>query len=197
MKKTIKFLLLLIIAELIILITFTTLSIKNNLEIKKIINNYIKEIEKNIPENTKKIDVSDIEIDLDKKPTEGWMRIENGKIVEYSLKYKEYIIDLEKDNIIITRDNKLRIIPEIIIKIGEDNIISTDDEIILKYDKEEYKFNVIETNEETTTLLGQDIIKENIDDYIKNLQEKGFKSITGGIISEEKPIIYIKTENLK
>ena len=83
------------------------------------------------------------------------------------------------------------------IKKGEDNVISIGDEIILKYDKEEYKFNIIETNEQTT-ILGQEIIKTNIDEYIKNLQDKGFKSIIGGELSEEsKPIINIKTENLK
>ena len=55
----------------------------------------------------------------------------------------------------------------------------------------------IETNEQTT-ILGQEIIKTNIDEYIKNLQDKGFKSIIGGELSEEsKPIINIKTENLK
>ena len=169
MKMVKRILLFLVLLELGTIITFTTLTILKRKEIKTVINDYVKAV--GINSGKELTYVSDIDIGLDEKPTEGWVKIKDGKAVEYSLKYENYVVDLEKEVITISKDGSVRIIPEIIIKIGEDNIISENDEVILKYGNEEYKFNVTEINEETITMK----TKEKIN--IEDLKNKGFKSI--------------------
>ena len=172
MKTVKRILIFLILLELGTIITFITLTILKRKEIKNIINDYIKAVETNSEKQLTYI--SDVEINLDKKPTEGWVKTKDGKTVEYSLKYENYVIDLEKEVVTISKDGSVRIIPEITIKIGADKIISEDDEVILKYGNEEYKFNITEVNEETITMK----TKENIN--IEDLKNKGFKSIEEG-----------------
>ena len=189
MKIIKRFLIFLILIELGTIITFTTLTLLKRKEIKQVIDNYIIEIEEN--SNKRITNVSDIDINLDKKPTEGWTKIENGKVIEYSLKYDGYVIDLEKENVTFSKDGSIRIIPEIIIKIGEDNVLTPSDKIIFKYGDKEYSFEITETNEEKTTIQSSE--KVNVED----LKEKGFKSIIDYKQESDKTIIYLKTENLK
>lgn len=186
-----KILIGIIILEVIAIGTVLTLKIMKNNEIRTTINNYVKKVEEN---NQKtgivKLDAPEIEVDIE-HPKEGWLKLQDGKVVEYSLKYKEFTIDLEDGNMTVTK-NDIRILPEIIIKIGEDNIVSKNDEVTLKYGEQENKFKVYEVKENTATLISQDTINESISEYIEKLKNEGFKSVIGGTEDSGKTLLSIK-----
>lgn len=174
-----KILIGIIILEVIAIGVVLSLKITDNNKIRTTINNYVKKVEEtNEKTGIVKLDASEVEVDIE-HPEEGWLKLQDGKVVEYSLKYKEFTIDLEKGNMTITK-NDIRILPEIIIKIGEDNIVSKNDEITLKYGEQENKFKVYEVKDDTATLILQDTINENISEYIEKLKNEGFKSVIGG-----------------
>lgn len=189
MKIVKRILVLLILIELITIIAFITLTILKRKEVKKIIDNYISEIE--IHSEKEITNVSDIDFELEKKPSEGWTKTKDGKVIEYSLKYDDYVVDLEKEIITMSKNGSIRIIPEIIIKIGEDNTLTIGDKIIFKYNKEKYEFEIIQINDEKTTIQALEKIN------VEELKNKGFKSIIDYKQESDKTIIYLKTENLK
>lgn len=186
-----KILIGIIILEVIAIGTVLTLKIMKNNEIRTTINNYVKAVENsNQKTGTVKLDASEVEVDIE-HPEEGWLKLQDGKVVEYSLKYKEFTIDLEDGNMTVTK-NDIRILPEIIIKIGEDNIVSKNDEVTLKYGEQENKFKVYEVKENTATLISQDTINESIGEYIEKLKNEGFKSVIGGTEDSGKKLLSIK-----
>ena len=154
-----KLLLIIIALEVIAIGVVLSLKIIDNNKIRTTINNYVKKVEEtNEKTGIVKLNASEVEVDIE-HPEEGWLKLQDGKVVEYSLKYKEFTIDLEDGNMTVTK-NDIRILPEIIIKIGEDNIVSKNDEVTLKYGEQENKFKVYEVKENTATLISQDTINE-------------------------------------
>lgn len=186
-----KLLLIIIALEVIAIGVVLSLKIIDNNKIRTTINNYVKKVEEtNEKTGIVKLNASEVEVDIE-HPEEGWLKLQDGKVVEYSLKYKEFTIDLEDGNMTVTK-NDIRILPEIIIKIGEDNIVSKNDEVTLKYGKQENKFKVYEVKDDTATLILQDTINESISEYIAKLKNEGFKSVIGGTEDSGNILLSIK-----